>query len=91
MAKEVVCVGGGIGEQVYGSVASCCFAGWSGRLVGLEALFSTTVVKSAYNNLTAAKVVYNEGFNHVLWLKAVTLKVNIFIRSFFFLESFSNK
>jgi len=27
----------------------------------------------------AAEVVHNEGFNHMLWLNAVPLKVNIFI------------
>ena len=35
-------------------------------------------VKSTYNYLTAVDIVPNEGFNHLLWLKAVSLKVNIF-------------
>jgi hypothetical protein len=37
------------------------------------------IVKSAYNNLIAAENVHNEGFNYVLWIKAIPLKVNIFI------------
>jgi len=37
------------------------------------------MVKSAYNHLTVFEAVHNEGFNHVLWTKAVPLKVNIFI------------
>jgi len=40
-------------------------------------------INGAYNNLAAAEVVYNEGFNHALWLKVVRLKVNIFIWSLF--------
>lgn len=36
-------------------------------------------VKSAYNYLTAVDIVPNEGFNHLLWLKVVPLKVNIFV------------
>jgi len=36
-------------------------------------------VKSAYNNLTVANVDFGEGFNHVLWIKVIPLKVNIFI------------
>lgn len=40
-------------------------------------------VKSVYGNLTSAKVVRNDNFHHVLWLKAVPLKVNIFIRCLF--------
>jgi len=41
--------------------------------------FQLYTVKSAYNNLTAAEVDFNLGFNHVLWLKVVPLKVNIFV------------
>jgi len=36
-------------------------------------------VKSAYNNLTKAKV----NFNHVSWLKAIMLKINIFASRLF--------
>jgi len=36
-------------------------------------------VKSDYNNLTIVEVIHNEAFNHVLSLKAVSFKVNIFI------------
>jgi len=36
-------------------------------------------VKSAYNKLTAADVDFGEGFNHVFWIKTISLKVNIFI------------
>jgi len=36
-------------------------------------------IKSAYSNLTAAEVDFNVDDNHVLWIKAIPLKVNIFI------------
>jgi len=36
-------------------------------------------VKSAYSYLTAIDTNLNDGFNSFLWLKAVPLKVNIFI------------
>jgi len=41
------------------------------------------MVKSAYNYLTAIGVVPNEVYNHLLWLKAVPLKVTIFVLRLF--------
>jgi len=41
--------------------------------------FQRYTVKSAYINLTAVDVDFNMGFNHVLWLKVIPLKINIFI------------
>ena len=36
-------------------------------------------VKSAYNLLTTFEIGVHDHFNHVLWLKQIPLKVNIFI------------
>jgi len=36
-------------------------------------------VKSAYENMTFADFDFNVGFKHVLWLKMVMLKFNIFV------------
>jgi len=36
-------------------------------------------IKSAYNNLNVDDVGFNVDFNHVLWLEAIPLEVNIFI------------
>jgi len=56
------------------------FAGYGTKPLGLEASFvQRYMVKSAYNNLTAADVEFNVDGNHVLWLKVIPLKVNIFI------------
>lgn len=35
-------------------------------------------VKSAYNNLIVSEVVFNASYKHILWIKPVPLKVNIF-------------
>jgi len=40
-------------------------------------------VNSSYNYLTVADIVPNEGYNHLLWLKTVPLKVNTFVRRLF--------
>jgi len=37
------------------------------------------IAKSVYSNLIVAGVDFNLGFNHVLWITAIPLKVNIFI------------
>jgi hypothetical protein len=37
------------------------------------------MVKSAYNYLTSSDVAIDDRCNHVLWLKQISLKVNIFI------------
>jgi len=49
--------------------------GWVWRLHSSQRY----TVKSAYNNLTAANVDLNVDGNHVMWLKVIPLKVNIFI------------
>jgi hypothetical protein len=36
-------------------------------------------VKSIYNYLTAIGIIPDEGFNHLLWLKVVLLKVKKFV------------
>jgi hypothetical protein len=36
-------------------------------------------VKSAYNHLTSSDVAIDDRCNHILWLKQISLKVNIFI------------
>jgi len=41
------------------------------------------MVKSAYNHLTTSDFVVDDWCNHVLWLKQIPLKVNIFIWSLF--------
>jgi hypothetical protein len=37
------------------------------------------IVKSAYNLLTTYEIGVDDRFNHVLWLKQISLKVNFFI------------
>jgi hypothetical protein len=36
------------------------------------------IIKSTYNYLTAAEIVPNEGYNHLLWLKVLPLKGQFF-------------
>jgi hypothetical protein len=54
------------------------------RLVCLTGGFRSFILHNgtrskALITLTTTKFVVNEGFNHVLWLKQVPLKINIFI------------
>jgi len=70
----------GVGEGVCGSTVSCYVAGWCDWQVNLKASFFPSIqVKSAYNLLTTFEVGVDDRFSHILWLKQIPLKVNIFI------------
>ena len=48
--------------------------------MNLKASFFPSIqVKSAYNLLTTFEVGVDDRFSHILWLKQIPLKVNIFI------------
>ena len=80
MEKETFCEGGGVGEGVCRSAFTCGFAvGVSNRWIWKLHSSHMYMIKSAYNHLTSSDVAIDDRCNHILWLKQIMLKVNIFI------------
>jgi hypothetical protein len=80
VAYEVVWLGGRVGEECVDQLTYVLLQvdvvdRWVWKLHHSQRY----TIKSVYNNLTTVDVNFNMGFNHMLWLKAVPLKINIFV------------